>query len=404
MAENKVYLSNPGFICGAGNSSDPELFFENICRGNREGIKKIDCPLVGENGVKSFFVGKIDDCLLKPTNDKFDMRVIQILDFALNDLEEKVKAAIKKYGAERVGVCIGSCDNGSFLSYNAHKVFFTDGAFPKDYDLKAQGADYPATYASKKFGLKGISLAFSTACSSSASAIIKAKELILSGICDAVLAGGVDVASNTVLLGFDSLEAVSHEMTNPFSKNRQGINLGEGASFFMLSRDDLDETGIILAGSGESSDASHMTAPLADGSGAQSAMSAALKDAALSPEEIDYINLHGTGTHLNDSMEGRGVDLVFGNYKVAASSTKPMTGHTLGAAASLELAVCFYAIQKQKLPLHIWDGIKDEEIPDLNLVSAENAEEILKKRKILCCMSNSFAFGGCNASLILKKE
>ncbi|MCR4821873.1 MAG: 3-oxoacyl-ACP synthase, partial [Treponema sp.] len=332
MTKNKVYLSKPAFICGAGNSSDSENFFNNICSGKRQGIKKVDCGLVGENGVKSFFVGKIDDSLLKPTGDKFDMRVLQILYFALNGLQDKIKSAIEKYGAEKLGVCIGSCDNGSFLSFNAHKAFFTEGAFPKDYDLKAQGADYPATYTSKKTGARGISLAFSTACSSSASAIIKAKELILSGLCDAVIAGGVDVASDTVLLGFDSLEAVSHEMTNPFSKNRNGINLGEGAALFLLSRDDLDKNGILLAGSGESSDASHMTAPLADGSGAESAMKAALKDAGLSPEEIDYINLHGTGTHLNDSMEGRGVDLVFGDYKVAASSTKAMTGHTLGAA------------------------------------------------------------------------
>ena len=171
-----------------------------------------------------------------------------------------------------------------------------------------------------------------------------------------------------------------------------------------MRRDDFDENGIFLAGTGESSDASHMTAPLADGSGAEQAMEAALADAKISPMEIDYVNLHGTGTHLNDSMEGKGVDLVFGDYKVAASSTKPLTGHTLGAAGSLELAACFYAIKSQKLPLHVWDGIQDEEIPSLNLVTKENATKITESRQIRVCMSNSFAFGGCNASLIIKKE
>ena len=404
---SKMYLSNPGFICAAGNSLSPENrthFVENLTSGNRDGIKKTDCSLVGENGVKSFYVGKISDDLLKPTADKFDMRVLQILDVALSSIKCVVEKAISLYGAARVGVCIGSCDNGSELSFRGHKSFFTEGKFPDDYDLKIQGADYPAAFTAKKFGAEGICLAFSTACSSSASAIIKAKELIQAGICDAVIAGGVDVASDTVLLGFDSLEAVSHEKTNPFSKNRSGINLGEGASIFLLSRDDLDETGIILAGTGESSDAHHLTAPLADGTAAAQAMNSALSDANLSPAEIDYVNLHGTGTHLNDSMESRGVDLIFGSYKVPASSTKPLTGHTLGAAGSLELAVCFYAIKEQKFPLHVWDGVQDEEIPVLNLVDEDFGNRSHQNKKIRCCMSNSFAFGGCNASLIIKKE
>ena len=404
----KIYLSNPGFICATGNSCDSDTFVKNLSEGNRDGIKKVECGLVGENGVKSFYVGKIADDLLKPTGDKFDMRVLQILDFALSSIKNVAEKAIARYGAERVGVCIGSCDNGSFLSFNAHKAFFANGTFPAGYDLKAQGADYVATFASKRLGAQGISLAFSTACSSSASALIKAKELIHAGVCDAVIAGGVDVASDTVLLGFDSLEAIDHEKTNPFSKNRNGINLGEGASVFVLSKDDVDETGIVLAGTGESSDASHMTAPLADGTGAEQAMKAALSDAHLSPREIDYINLHGTGTHLNDSMEGKGVALVFGeeNPGVLCSSTKPLTGHTLGSAGSLELAACFYALKTQKIPVHVWDGAQDEEIPALNLVTAEQvvSTPLNHHSEIRCCMSNSFAFGGCNASLIVRKE
>lgn len=408
MGAKEIFLSNPGFICSAGDSSDTKRFVGNLSSGNRDGIKKVDCGLVGEEGVKSFYVGKIDDSKLKPTGDKFDMRVLQILDFALNSIEESAKKAIAKYGKARVGVCIGSCDNGSYLSFRAHKPFFEKGSFPAGYDLKAQGADYPATFIQNKFGTEGICLAFSTACSSSASAIVKAKELIRSGICDAVIAGGVDVASDTVLLGFDSLEAIDHEKTNPFSKNRKGINIGEGASVFVLSKDDLDETGIVLAGTGESSDANHLTAPLADGTGAEQAMKEALSDANLTPADIDYINLHGTGTHLNDSMEARGIELVFGksgNQSLPCSSTKPMTGHTLGSAGSLELAVCFYAIQTQKLPLHVWDGVQDEEMPVLNLVGGTSAtqSDTNTQNEIRTCMSNSYAFGGCNASLIIRK-
>lgn len=410
MTDTKIYLSEPGFICGAGDSENPKQFIKNISSGNRDGIKKIECDLVGDEGVKSFWLGRIADEKLKPTGDKFDSRCLRILDFALNSIEETVQKAISKYGAKRVGVCVGSCDNGSELSFYGHKDFFEKGAFPSDYDLKLQGADHQAVFTKKKFGTEGIALSFSTACSSSASAIIKAKELILSGICDAVIAGGVDVTGYAVMLGFDRLEAIDHEKTNPFSKNRNGINVGEGAAFFVLSKDDLDGTGIVLAGTGESSDANHVTAPLADGTGAEQAMQAALKDANLPASEIDYINLHGTGTHLNDSMEGKGIELVFGTLRseagisVPCSSTKPMTGHTLGAAAGLELAECFYAIKNQFLPVHVWDGVRDEEIPDLNLVTPDNMEEIVKNHEIGCCMSNSFAFGGCNACLIIRKE
>lgn len=394
-----IYLSNPGLICGAGSNSGE--FFSSLISGNQSGIKKVQC------GEKEFFVGRIDDEKLAKTDDEFDMRVLQILNIALNQIESTVKKAVEKFGSERVAVCLGSCDNGSELSFSAHKSFFENSKFPDDYNLKVQGADYPATFTAKKFGLKGIVLSFSTACSSSASAIVKARELIECGMADAVVAGGVDVASNTVLLGFDSLGAVSSEIANPMSKNRHGITLGEGAGFFVLSKEDLDGTEIQLLGCGESSDASHMTAPLADGSGAAQAMNSALKDANLKPSEIDYVNLHATGTKLNDSMEAKAVDSVFGDYKVKLSGTKSMTGHTLGAAGALEAAACFLSIKNQKLPVHLNDGVQDEELPKLNLVDfstdAQNDNET-DAHKIEVCMSNSFAFGGCNVSLIIGKK
>jgi len=207
------------------------------------------------------------------------------------------------------------------------------------------------------------------------------------------------VASPTVLLGFDSLGAVSSEITNPMSGNRHGITLGEGAAVFVLSKEDLDDTKIELLGAGESSDASHMTAPLADGSGAASAMEEALKDAGIGADKIDYVNLHATGTKLNDSMESKAVDKVFSGRKVPVSGTKPMTGHTLGAAGSLELAACFLAIEKQSLPIHLNDGVQDPSMPELNLVKKSETNAKIEK-----CMSNSFAFGGCNVSLIIGKS
>ncbi len=397
----KIYLSNPALICCAGaNARD---FFKAVVSGDQSGIKKTECSLSGEDGKKSFFAGKIDSSLLKPTDSKFDSRFLQVLDAGLEQLKKSVEEAVKKYGKDRIAVCVGQCDNGSELSFKANKVLFETGNLPEDYDLTAQGAQVPAMYISKKFGVTGPSLSFATACSSSAGAIIKAKELIKAGIADAVIAGGADIVSDTVLLGFNSLEAIdTQKITDPFSKNRNGITLGEASAFFVLSRDDIENTKIILAGTGESCDASHMTAPLADGSGAESAIKAALKDAGIDAAEIDYVNMHGTGTHLNDSMEGKGINRVFGEYRVPVSTTKPVTGHTLGAAGALELAACFFAIKEQKLPVQVWDGEFDTEIPELNIVT--KGKELKLTRPVKTCMSNSFAFGGANASLIIREE
>ena len=395
----KAYLSSPAVVCGAGVTEVD--FFKAITRGSQNGLCRVQCGK-DENGADQFFwAGQIPSGTLRPTNDKYDSRFLQILDYALTRLKDggSVQKAIDLYGADKVGVCLGQCDNGSERSLEGHRALWNDGAFPAGYDLAAQSADYPATYTSRFFGVRGVSLSFATACSSSATALVKARELIAGGVCDAVIAGGADIASPTTLLGFNSLDAISPEKTNPFSKNRAGITLGEGAAFFVVSKDNLDGSGIVLSGAGESSDASHMTAPLADGSGAAFAMRAALKDAGLSAGDIDYINLHGTGTKLNDSMEAKAVASVFGGQKIPCSSIKPMTGHTLGAAGALELAACFFAIKQQRLPLHVWDGVPDNEFPHLTFVT-----EAAPKTEICRCMSNSFAFGGCNVSLIIEKE
>lgn len=410
MAE-KIYLSFPGVVCAAG--SNAEELWTSCVKGNQSGLVKVQTA-----GGKEFFAGRIKDSVLKETGDKYDMRILQIEENALNQISSSVEKVKAKYGAERIAVCIGSCDNGSQLSVAAHRKLFAEGKLPENYSLEIQGADYPATFAKEKFGLKGPACVFSTACASSGSALVKARELIASGICDAVVAGGVDIAGDTVLLGFDSLESVSAEKTNPFSKNRSGITLGEAGAFFVVSKDRTDvqlDDGFCaeLFGTGESSDASHMTAPLSDGTSALRAMNEALKDAGLEPEKIDYVNLHGTGTRLNDAMESRAVNLCFGEYskRLPVSSTKALTGHTLGAAAAVELAVCYMTLYKNNkasgeqivLPVHVFDGVMDEELPSVNLVRKDENGRVsaLHNERISVCMSNSFAFGGCNVSLII---
>ncbi|WP_296828287.1 beta-ketoacyl synthase N-terminal-like domain-containing protein [Treponema sp.] len=401
---NKIYFSKPGLICSAGEN--PSSFWDAIVNGKRDGIKEVKTSTG-----KSFYAARIDEEKLSDCNARFNMKIIRIEDAALNQISDDVKKAVTKYGADRLGVCAGSCDNGSEFSVAAHRVFFKEGKFPQDYSLEMQGADYVATYVKEKFSLNGPCLAFSTACSSSAGAVIKAAQLIKSGFCDAVVCGGVDIASDTVLLGFDSLEAVSHEKTNPFSKNRSGITLGDGAAFFVMCRENIFEekesSAFYLAGYGESADAYHMTSPDPSGEGAAVSMKRALENAGLTYEDIDYVNLHGTGTKFNDSMETKALDSVFNGRRVFCSSTKSITGHTLGAAGALELAACYLALknnssEKWTLPCQVWDGIFDEEFPQLNFVKASS--ECQAGREIKYCMSSSFAFGGSNVTLIIGKE
>ncbi|MDR2495180.1 MAG: hypothetical protein LBD24_08170 [Spirochaetaceae bacterium] len=154
---------------------------------------------------------------------------------------------------------------------------------------------------------------------------------------------------------------------------------------------------VALLGAGESADAFHITAPRPDGSGAARAMRCALADAGCGPERVGYINAHGTGTVLNDRMEALAIAEVFSDRPPALSSTKPVTGHTLGAAGALELAICWMTLAEARgLPVHRWDGVPDPDIPGLVFAAPDTAP-----RDPLVCMSNSFAFGGCNVSIIL---
>jgi 3-oxoacyl-[acyl-carrier-protein] synthase-1 len=319
-------------------------------------------------------------------------RIIRIIDAALEQIRPEIEEAVSVYGPERVGVCLGSCDNGSEGSLLSHKAFIANGAFPEDYQLRFQSASFPVEFISRKFGLKGPALTIATACASGASAVARGAELINAGFCDAVIAGGADIVSETVLMGFHALEALSDSPTNPFSKNRKGINLGEGAAFFLL--DSRKNSEVELLGVGESADAFHMTAPGPDGAGPAKAMKAALFDAGIGAGQIGYVNLHGTGTELNDKTEAMAIKAVFGEEPPPASSTKPITGHTLGAAGALETAICWMVLTGKKgFPQHCWDGEKDEELVFHPVVPAYGAPAF--------CLNNNFAFGGCNVSLIL---
>jgi len=419
----QIYLSAPAVLCCAGENR--AAFFDASVRGDQSGIQPVTAA-----GGRRFLAGRINSPLPEkapgmeafPAEYAANTRIFRVTASALGQIRPVMEKAVAAYGGGRIGVCLGSCDNGSEASTIAHKAYFAGGAFPEKYDLRFQAPSLLAEYTGEFFGVTGPAITIATACSSSAAAIIRAAEFIRAGYCDAVISGGADIASDTAILGFASLEAVSDTITNPFSKNRKGITLGDGAAFFVLSRDPLSPEKILLLGSGESADAYHMTSPREDGAGAVASMRASLSGAGLKPEDIDYINLHGTGTLLNDRMEAFAVKEVFsgpGGKLPLASSTKPVTGHTLGAAGALELALCWMVLARKPpaesaaaletaaaskpgaalAPMHCWDGEYDETLPPLRFAGKENSFPVGYVPRF--CMSNSFAFGGSNVSLII---
>ncbi|MDA3810727.1 MAG: beta-ketoacyl synthase N-terminal-like domain-containing protein [Spirochaetaceae bacterium] len=331
--------------------------------------------------------------------DKRSNRINKLLKPVCEEIAPSVKILISKYGHGRIGVILGSTDNGSEQALNALREFKKSGNFPEGYELKEQQAHTPAEYIKEFFCLNSIATTISTACTSSGSAFILARKFLESELLDGVIVGGADIVSESVLKGFVSLEAVDPNPTNPFSSNRKGINLGEGAALFVMSRDRITDSHIKLIGCGETSDAHHITAPDPGGAGAVRAMIRALKDSRLST--VDYINLHGTGTELNDKMEAIAMGQVFPDFPLM-SSTKPMVGHTLGAASAIELGFCWLLLSKlnegKRLPPHLWDEKRPEDMQPLNFVPENFFAE-----KIQTCMSNSYAFGGCNVSLIISR-
>jgi 3-oxoacyl-[acyl-carrier-protein] synthase-1 len=316
---------------------------------------------------------------------------------ALQQIRPAVDAAIQRYGAHRVGVVVGTSTSGIAGTEDALRHHARHGALPEDFYYEQQEMGSPAAMLAIALGISGPAYVHSSACSSSAKAMASAARLINMGVCDAVLTGGVDTLCAFTVAGFSALESVSSERCNPLSANRKGINIGEGAALFLMSREPAT---VALRGWGESSDGHHMSAPDPTGSGARLSIAQALKRAGIKAADVDYINLHGTATPQNDAMESHVIHELFGD-SVPVSSTKPFTGHTLGAAAAIEAALCWLAMQdgEGRLPPHLWDGVADPALPKLN-VALPGA---VLGRPMRWALSNSFAFGGSNATLVLER-
>ncbi|MDP2745702.1 beta-ketoacyl-[acyl-carrier-protein] synthase family protein [Pseudomonas sp.] len=333
----------------------------------------------------------------------------QLLLAAALEIEPELRAAIARFGAERIAVVLGTSTSGIEEASQSIATYLNEGELPAHYHYAQQELAEPANFLSDWLGLSGPCFSISTACTSGARALLSAQRLLNLGVCDAVICGGVDSLCRLTLNGFSALEAVSAERCNPFSVNRHGINIGEGAALFLMTKEPMTREPlggaaaipITLLGGGACSDAHHISAPQPDGLGAQAAMRKALAAAGISADQVDYLNLHGTATTHNDAMESQAVQAVFPSG-VACSSSKPMVGHTLGAAGALEAAFCWLTLSAynpdQLLPPHLWDGQADPALPTLNLVQPGTRLSNSRPRRL---MSNSFAFGGNNISLLL---
>ena len=313
---------------------------------------------------------------------------------ALAQIDGAVAAALARFGGSRIGVVLGTSTTGMAEGEAALAAYRAGGVFPPGFCYVQQEIGMPSAFLAKVLGIGGPAYTVGTACTSSAKAFSSARNLLRRDVCDAVLVGGVDSLCRLTINGFAALESTTAEICNPMSRNRNGINIGEAAALFLLSG---DEAAIELLGIGETSDAWHMSAPHPEGIGAEAAMRGALADAGIAAADVDYLNLHATATPKNDEMESRAVARVFPGG-IAASGTKPLTGHALGAAGATEIAFCCMALADGRMPPHVWDGEADPGLPRLDLVEtgrrlARNAGRV--------CMSNSFAFGGSNASVLI---
>lgn len=328
----------------------------------------------------------------------FDCRNNRLAELAIQQdgFFDAVQAAAARWGRRRVGVFIGTSTAGIMqteLAYRARDAL--SGALPASFEYATTHNSFSvADYLRQRCRLEGPAVAISSACASSAKVFGAARRMIEAGLIDAALVGGTDSLCLTTLYGFHSLQLSSPAPCRPFDAARDGISIGEAAAFALLERmpENLDSNAVLLYGVGESSDAYHMSAPHPEGLGAKRAMQAALAAASMEPGDIDYINLHGTGTPSNDRSESQAVTSIFGPT-TPCSSTKGATGHALGAAGALEAVISALAIQNGLMP----GGVHTARI-DPTLTAHYIKEN--RRAQVKRVLSNSFGFGGTNCSLI----
>lgn len=411
MTKKRVVVTGIGALTPIGNNA------EELKKALYEGVS-------GANLITYFDTTEFDTkfaCELKDFNpeDYIEKKSVRRMDpftqYALSTATmamEDSKLDLEKTDLTRVGVIYGSGIGGMKTWEDQSKVLFENG--PKrvsPFFVPMMISDIAAGYISIKYGLKGPNYATTSACSTSSHAIADAFVHIQRGSADIIVTGGAEASITPMsFAGFGQARAIStwndrySEASRPFDKDRNGFVMGEGSGTLIL--EELEHAKARgakiygeLIGVGLTGDAYHITAPAPGGEGAIRSMREALKDAGVGPEVVDYINAHGTSTELNDQNETSAIKEVFGDhaYKLAVSSTKSMTGHLLGAAGAVEAIACLFAIAESKIPPTI---NLDEPSPGLDL---DYTPKVPKEKEVNYALTNTFGFGGHNATLLFKK-
>lgn len=377
---------------GLGNSTGDALA---ALRNGERGLRAppIDVPFETVTGTVPFELPA-----LPPEYAHMESRSARLALHAYEQIHGAVDNSLTRWGAKRVALILGTSTGGIDRTEYAHDAWWSagqgDSPLPADYRYKTQHPFHAfSDLLALRSGILGPRYVVSTACSSSAKVFASARRLIELDIVDAVLVGGVDALCHTTIRGFHGLGVMADRPCMPFGKDRPGMNVGEAAAFLMLERD--GDALAILRGVGESSDAYHMSSPQPEGLGAAEAMKAALAEAGIKSSDVDYVNAHGTGTRHNDAAESMALNRLFGS-DTPVVSTKAYTGHTLGACGGAEAILSILSLQHGFVPAALGSSPVDDGI-DLYL------PQTLEERPLRYALSNAFAFGGNNCSVLLEK-
>ena len=415
MQLKRVVITGIGTINPLGNNI-PE-YFENLGKGvsGASLITRFDTTLF-----KTKFACEVKD--FDPVKYGIDKKEERKLDrftqFALVAADEAIKDSkldIEKLDSTRLGVIIGTGIGGIETLFQEISVYCEGGNTPRfsPFLIPKMIPDMAAGMISMKYGMRGPNYATVSACASSNHAMVDAMNLIRLGKSDVIVSGGSEAGISIPSIGgFNSSQALStrnddyKRASRPFDKTRDGFVMGEGSGILILEEYEHAvargaKIYCEIAGGGMTADAHHITAPHPEGLGAMSVMRYALEDAGLKPEDVDYINVHGTSTPIGDIAELKAIKGLFGEhaYKVNISSTKSMVGHLLGAAGSVEALACIYAMEEGIIPPTINFEFEDPEI-DYNLNLTLNKAQ---KREVKVALSNTFGFGGHNSCVVFKK-
>ncbi|KAA0579980.1 beta-ketoacyl-[acyl-carrier-protein] synthase family protein [Azospirillum sp. Sh1] len=387
-------LSHMSIVSSLGAGQDATL---DALRNGRGGLK----PCRFETVTLDTHIGEVagvDDTRLPPELASYDCRNNRLAEMALHQdgFAKAVAAARERYGADRIGVFLGTSTSGILSAELAFRARDPQtGALPATFSFATtHSTGSLADFVRRRLGLEGPAFVVSSACATTSKVFANAARMIATGLCDAAVVGGADSLCLTTLYGFHSLELVSPTPCRPFDAERSGVSLGEGAGFALLERADPKPVPgtIHLLGAGESNDAHHMSTPHPEGLGARLAMERALASAGLRPEDIDYVNLHGTATTYGDAAEDQAITGLLGT-RTPVSSTKGYTGHTLGAAGIVEAIISVLALRTGLIPGSPQTRNLDPTLRSRYLQANENG-------RLDRVMTNSFGFGGSNSSLI----